>query len=192
MEINMDSVLSAADNFNKVQTSLQIFEYKNKLNEYLTNGLNRDRKKYITDFFYSNLPEQMKPLIIGDTYLIKEYYRTNLFPYLYGKLWSYKTELNKILDITPNRFFELRNDIITNTNELFAIIERLTKYTNTKFITLEEFLKDIYLSFLLIDKYSDLNDREVTKGTYLSFIFRLKDMCTDMLHIIIEEEKDEN
>lgn len=192
MEINMDSVLSAADNFNKVQTSLQIFEYKNKLNKYLTNGLNRDRKKYITDFFYSNLPEQMKPLIISDTYLIKEYYRTNLFPYLYGKLCSYKTELNKILDITPNRFFELRNDIITSIDELFAIIERLTKYINTKFITLEEFLKDIYLSFLLIDKYSDLNDREVTKGTYLSFIFRLKDMCTDMLHIIIEEEKDEN
>lgn len=192
MKINMDQILTGENNFNTIQDSLKIFKYKNELNKYLDDGLN-DRN-WLTDFYYSYLPECLKDLNIYDTLFIREYYSTSLFPYLYEKLCYYNTTLDKILNITPSGYTGLRNYIITDKNEIFGLLKKLTNHANTEQVILGEFLKNIYSSFLLINKYkySELNDKEVVKGTYLSFIFKLKDMCTDMLHITIEEEKDEN
>lgn len=194
MKINMDQILTGENNFNTIQDSLKIFKYKNELNKYLDDGLN-DRN-WLTDFYYSYLPECLKDLNIYDTLFIREYYSTSLFPYLYEKLCYYNTTLDKILNITPNEFTGLRNYIITDKNEIFGLLKKLTNHANTEQVILEEFLKNIYSSFVMINKLGDLDSILIAKGTNLSFLFKLRDLCIEILSSIefpeSEEKKDEN
>ena len=187
MKINMDQILTDENNFNIIYDSLEIFKYKNELNKYLENGL--DNGYWLTDFYYRYLPECIEKLDVYDTIFIKEYYSSTLFPYLYEKLGYFNSIFNKIMNITPNGFSGLENYIINDKNEIFGLLKKLTDYNNMESVILGEFLKNIYSSFVMINKLSNLDNIIVAKKTHLSFVLKLRDLCVEILsNINIENE----
>ena len=79
---------------------------------------------------------------------------------------------------------------------IFGLLKKLTNYANTEQVILGEFLKNIYSSFVMINKLGDLDSILIAKGTNLSFLFKLRDLCIEILSSIefpeSEEKKDEN
>ena len=196
MKINIGNILSNGDNLKLIKDSINVLEYKNTVDE-VVYELNRGCN-LVDDIFYRiSFPpssiETLNPL--ANLIFVKGYIYTDLFQYLYDNLKYYYEQLESIYieEFIENGIIILsigRHIVQHNIKDICSFIYKCRKHNNL--LSIKKVIKITNNAFSLLGDCNDILDKTL-EDKYSEFLTNLSGMCTNMLHINIEEEKkDEN